>query len=120
MSDILSALFAQNVHPGAITADSRKVVPGSLFLAYPGEHHDGRAFIQDAIARGAAAVVWERQGFDWNADWQVPNLPVEKLRERCGEVASSFYGQPSQRLWMIGVTGTNGKTSCSHWLAQTL
>jgi len=120
MSDILSALFAQNVHPRAITADSRKVVPGSLFLAYPGEHHDGRAFIHDAIARGAAAVVWDRQGFDWDPSWQLPNLPVEKLRKRCGEVADSFFEHPSEKLWMIGVTGTNGKTSCSHWLAQTL
>jgi UDP-N-acetylmuramoyl-L-alanyl-D-glutamate--2,6-diaminopimelate ligase len=120
MSDILSALFAQNVYPEGITADSRKVVRGSLFLAYPGEHQDGRAFIADAIARGAAAVVWESQNFEWNAHWQLPNLPVAKLRERCGEVADSFYGHPSETLWMIGVTGTNGKTSCSHWLAQSL
>lgn len=120
MSDILSALYEQNVHADGITADSRKVVPGSLFLAYPGEHHDGRRFIAEAIARGAAAVVWDRQGFDWDPSWQLPNLPVENLRERCGEVADSFFGHPSEKLWMIGVTGTNGKTSCSHWLAQTL
>lgn len=120
MSDILSLLRAQGVHLGSITADSRKVQPGSLFLAYPGERHDGRTFIGQALVQGAAAVVWESEGFDWHADWQVPNFPVRRLREQCGAIADSFYERPSEKLWMIGVTGTNGKTSCSHWLAQTL
>lgn len=120
MNDILSSLYAQGVHPVSITADSRKVQAGSLFLAYPGERHDGRAFVAQALAQGVAAVAWESDGFDWNADWHVPNLPVRRLREQCGNIADSFYGQPSEKLWMIGVTGTNGKTSCSHWLAQTL
>jgi UDP-N-acetylmuramoyl-L-alanyl-D-glutamate--2,6-diaminopimelate ligase len=120
MSDILSLLHAQAVHPGSITADSRKVQPGSLFLAYPGERHDGRAFIGQALAQGAAAVVWDSEDFNWHADWQVPNFPVRRLREQCGTIADRFYERPSEKLWMIGVTGTNGKTSCSHWLAQTL
>lgn len=120
MSDILSSLCDQGVHPGSITADSRKVQAGSLFLAYPGERHDGRAFISQALAQGAVAVAWECEDFDWNTDWHVPNLPVRRLREQCGAIADSFYGHPSEKLWMIGVTGTNGKTSCSHWLAQAL
>ncbi len=120
MSDILSSLYAQGVAASSITADSRKVQAGSLFLAYPGEKHDGRAFIAQAVAQGASAVAWESQGFTWDAHCQVPNLPVRNLRENCGLIADSFYGHPSEKLWMIGVTGTNGKTSCSHWLAQTL
>ena len=120
MSDILSTLHAQGIYPGSLTADSRKVQSGSLFLAYPGERQDGRDFIAQAVSQGAVAVIWESEGFDWNEDWRVANLPVSGLREQCGSIADDFYGQPSRQLWMIGVTGTNGKTSCSHWLAQTL
>lgn len=120
MSDILSSLYAQGVAPASITADSRMVGPGSLFLAYPGERLDGRDFIAQAIQQGATAIAWESQGFTWDTRWQIPNLPVRSLREQRGQIADSFYGHPSEKLWVIGVTGTNGKTSCSHWLAQAL
>jgi len=114
----LDMLKAQGVQLGDITADSRQAGPGSLFLAYPGERADGRDFIAQAIAQGAAAVVWERSGYAWNEAWQIPNLPMDELRTQTGFIADEFYGHPSQELWMIGVTGTNGKTSCTHWLAQ--
>lgn len=120
MNSPLSTLAKQGVKPVNITADSRKVAAGSLFLAYPGEYTDGRQFIQQAISQGAAGVLWEREGYQWNPQWQVPNLAVEHLRTEAGLIADAFYGHPSQQLWMIGVTGTNGKTSCSHWLAQAL
>lgn len=120
MSEILLSLYDQGIAPASITADSRQVQAGSLFLAYPGEKQDGRAYIAQAIAKGASAVAWESESFEWDTQWQVPNLPVRHLRENCGSIADSFYGHPSEKLWMIGVTGTNGKTSCSHWLAQTL
>lgn len=120
MSEILASLYAQGVRANSITSDSRQVQAGSLFLAYPGEKQDGRAYIAQAVAKGASAVAWESEGFEWDAQWQVPNLPVRHLRENCGLIADSFYNHPSEKLWMIGVTGTNGKTSCSHWLAQTL
>ncbi|MCB5188590.1 UDP-N-acetylmuramoyl-L-alanyl-D-glutamate--2,6-diaminopimelate ligase [Methylobacillus caricis] len=105
-------------HFSAITADSRQVHPGSVFLAFPGEKADGRQFIAQAISQGAAAVLWEREGYDWDARWALPNQPVSGLRQQAGNIADAFYGRPSQQLWMIGVTGTNGKTSCAHWLAQ--
>src|SRR5581483_4698239 len=69
-------------------------------------------------ARGAAAVVWEREGFDWSAEWRVPNVPVEGLRALAGLLAHEVYGRPSEKLWIIGVTGTNGKTSCTQWIAR--
>ncbi len=116
----LALLAAQQIELHGLTADSRCVEPGSLFLAYPGERADGRGFIAQAVVQGAAAVLWESDGYRWNAEWSVPNLGVPGLRERAGEIADEFYGHPSGRLWMIGVTGTNGKTSCSHWLAQAL
>lgn len=103
-----------------LQSDSRAVRPGDLFLAYPGTSHDGRQFIAQALAQGAAAVLWEAAGFTWPAQWQCANLPVSGLREQAGGIADMVYGQPSRRLWMIGITGTNGKTSCSHWLAQAL
>lgn len=120
MSAPLSTLAEQGVKAADITADSRKVQTGSVFLAYPGEYADGRQYIQHAINQGAAAVLWERDGYQWNPEWQLPNVAVDSLRSEAGMIANDFYGQPSQRLWMIGVTGTNGKTSCSHWLAQAL
>lgn len=120
MSDVLNALKAQGITPVSITADSRKVQPGSLFLAYPGERSDGRAYIAQAVAQGAAAVLWEQQDYRWDERWQAVNLPVSGLRAASGVIADSYYGQPSKALWMIGVTGTNGKTSCSQWLAQAL
>ena len=103
-----------------ITADSRRVAPRIAFAAYPGAHRDGRAFVGDAIARGAAAVVWEARGFTWNPRWTVPQLAVTDLKANVGPIASAVYGHPSRALWMVGVTGTNGKTSCAHWSAQAL
>ena len=103
-----------------LVSDSRAVVPGDTFVAYPGETRDGRDFIGDAIARGAGSVLWERRGFTWRSEWAVRNLGVDHLRRHAGAIAAEIYGNPSARLWMVGVTGTNGKTSCSHWIAQSL
>ena len=82
--------------------DSRAVKPGDTFVAYPGYAHDGRAFIGKAIAGGAASVLWERTGFSWKRDWQLPNLGLRNLRRHGGEIASRVYGRPSARLTMIG------------------
>ncbi|HNV88454.1 MAG TPA: UDP-N-acetylmuramoyl-L-alanyl-D-glutamate--2,6-diaminopimelate ligase [Methylotenera sp.] len=101
-----------------ITVDSRKVLPGSLFLAYPGEKSDGRRYIADAIKNGASAVLWDPEEFDWNVDWNIENKPVKQLRLQAGDIASQFYKKPSTKMWMIGVTGTNGKTSITQWLSQ--
>lgn len=103
-----------------LVTDSRKVAPGDTFVAHVGEKLDGRRFIGDAIRSGAASVIWEKQDFSWDPSWQVPNLGVENLRDRAGEIASHVYGHPSEKLWIIGVTGTNGKTSSTHWIAQAL
>ncbi|MBA3696377.1 MAG: UDP-N-acetylmuramoyl-L-alanyl-D-glutamate--2,6-diaminopimelate ligase [Methylotenera sp.] len=104
----------------SITADSRKVQAGTLFLAYLGAKKDGRDFIPQAIRAGAAAVLWEEREFVWNSNWQVPNQAVRGLKLQAGEIAGEYYGNPSNQLTMIGVTGTNGKTSVSQWIAQCL
>ena len=103
-----------------LATDSRRVARGDTFVAYPGETQDGRRYIAQAIARGASSVLWEKRGFQWRPEWRVPNVGVTQLRARAGVIASRVYGDPSSRLWMIGVTGTNGKTTCSQWLAQAL
>ena len=107
-----------NARPSTITADSRQVVPGALFLAYAGESADGRAYIADAINNGASAILWEPEGFVWDENWQVENKPVVSLKQEAGVIADQFYASPSSQLWMVGVTGTNGKTSVTQWLGQ--
>jgi UDP-N-acetylmuramyl-tripeptide synthetase len=118
--DVAALLAKLGARPRRITSDSRRVEAGVAFAAYPGTRADGRAFVPDAIRRGACAVLWEPQGFAWNPLWQAPNFGVEHLQSRLGAIADFIYGSPSQRLWMTGVTGTNGKTSCAHWIAQAL
>src|SRR3954468_10126873 len=118
--DLFARLAAQGAMIERLTADSRRCTPGTAFFAYPGEQADGRSHIGDALSRGASAVVWEAEGFEWPKDWRVPNLAVPGLKQRAGVLAADFHGRPSEHLWMCGVTGTNGKTSCSQWIAAAL
>lgn len=121
-SDLVTAIMtlirAEGGTPKRVCADSRKVQPGDVFLAYPGHASDGRQYIKNAVERGASAVLWEREGFEWDASLQVPNLPVDRLRWLVSDIADEVYGCPSDQLWMVGVTGTNGKTSISQWVAR--
>ena len=103
-----------------MTVDSRAVKPGDTFVAYRGESRDGRDYIAQAVQNGAGSVLWDTDGYVWNRRWRIPNLGVAHLRSNAGVIASEVYGRPSARLWTIGVTGTNGKTSCSQWIAQAL
>lgn len=116
----MTLLSTLNMKFSAITADSRKVQAGALFLAYPGVHSDGRNYIAEAIQAGAAAVVWDSRDFAWNPAWQVANVGVAGLKGQVGEIAAEYYGRPSEKISMVGVTGTNGKTSVSQWIGQAL
>ena len=118
--ELFARLAAEGAMIGELASDSRRCAPGVAFFAYPGESADGRAHIADAIGRGATAVLWEEQGFSWRAEWRVPNHGVHGLKQRAGLLAHEFYGRPSQSLWTCGITGTNGKTSCSQWIAALL
>jgi UDP-N-acetylmuramoyl-L-alanyl-D-glutamate--2,6-diaminopimelate ligase len=102
-----------------LTSDSRRVAPRAAFFAWPGEVADGRRYIAHAIERGCAAVVWEH-GFRLGGGWKVPNAGVSGLKSQAGFLAHGFYGRPSETMWVCGVTGTNGKTSCTQWLAALL
>ncbi len=101
----------------SLALDSRQVNPGALFFAYRGTITDGKRFIAEAIARGAAAVVVDEPVEDCVS---VPLLVVNNLSRRIGEIAARFYHQPSRKLTVIGVTGTNGKSSVCYFLAQAL
>ncbi|KAA1194652.1 UDP-N-acetylmuramoyl-L-alanyl-D-glutamate--2,6-diaminopimelate ligase [Pseudohalioglobus sediminis] len=101
-----------------IQLDSRKVSSGDLFLAVPGEIHDGRQFIEQAVANGAAAVAAEPPVDGFIDAVAVPVVELPELQQEAGWLASRFYGEPSSALHMVGVTGTNGKTTISRLLAQ--
>ena len=117
-TDILEQLQRQGARIRGLCADSRELRAGDAFVAYPGANTDGRRYIADALARGAVAVLWERDGYAWDQAWDAPNIAVEGLRELSGYLAHEVYGHPSEKLWLAGVTGTNGKTSSSQWIAQ--
>jgi UDP-N-acetylmuramoyl-L-alanyl-D-glutamate--2,6-diaminopimelate ligase len=104
----------------SLSSDTRTLKADDVFVAIPGGRVDARTLIPQAIQAGAAAVLWEAEGFAWDSTWRVPNLAVRGLKQEIGAIAAHVYGEPSRRLWLAGVTGTNGKTSCSHWLAQSL
>nr|WP_298135624.1 UDP-N-acetylmuramoyl-L-alanyl-D-glutamate--2,6-diaminopimelate ligase [uncultured Pseudomonas sp.] len=103
-----------------LTLDSRKVRPGDLFLAVPGTQQDGRVHIADAVARGAAAVAYEAEGASAMTAASAELVAIKGLASQLSAIAGRFYGEPSRGLHLIGITGTNGKTSVSQLLAQAL
>jgi UDP-N-acetylmuramoyl-L-alanyl-D-glutamate--2,6-diaminopimelate ligase len=103
----------------AIAIDSREAVPGSLFAALPGQRRDGRSFIDDAVRRGAGTVVLEgslpgepREG--------VVYLAVADVRKALALLSANFFGRPAERMHLIGITGTNGKTTLAYLIRSIL
>jgi len=101
-----------------LTLDSREVTRGSIFVALEGHVLDGHDFIASALANGAVAVLCERPAPQVAS--AVPICVVENLGERLGELTHRFYGSVTEQLSMIGITGTNGKTSTCQYIAQSL
>jgi UDP-N-acetylmuramoyl-L-alanyl-D-glutamate--2,6-diaminopimelate ligase len=99
-----------------LTADSRQVRPESLFVAVRGDTNDGHRFIQDAIDRGAVAVV----GSEPDLELKVPYILVADSRQAFPYLAAAFYDFPARKLTVIGVTGTDGKTTTSNLIYQNL
>src|ERR1700730_5819554 len=127
VADLAAGLATEPV-PGDIivrdvTLDSRAASPGSLFLACPGRTSHGLTFAQQAVARGASAVLYEDDAAgsakpDLGSDIFVAAVP--KLSQHVGTIADRFFGAPSAAVTVVGITGTNGKTTCAWLLAQAL
>ena len=110
----------KNVHPTSVTGgtdveitgvdiDSRRVAGGHLFVAMRGTQVDGHTFIPKAVAQGAAAILCEEMPVETSDG--VTYVQVKSTEDVVGEVATAFYGDPSRKLKLVGVTGTNGKTT---------
>jgi UDP-N-acetylmuramoyl-L-alanyl-D-glutamate--2,6-diaminopimelate ligase len=100
-----------------IAYDSRRVTPGMVFVAMRGQNVDGHEFINSAIDRGAAAIICETNGF---SSPRATKIKVADAREALALVARAFYGRPADKLKVIGVTGTNGKTTVAFMIKQIL
>ena len=125
LAPVVDWLRAQVPADADLTSDTRKLKTGDVFVAYVlgnvRQHGDGRPHIPQAIEAGASAVLAEAHGYAMPADAPVRILPVDGLAELAGPLAAQWYGVPDpEALRVIGVTGTNGKTSCSQWIAQAL
>lgn len=115
------AAWLRGAAPGArLTADSRAVKRGDVFVAFPGETTDGRRYIGAAIAQGAAAVLAEAEELDWQPEWKVAHRAVAGLKHCAGQIANLYFGRPDSAMFSVAVTGTNGKTSCTQWLGRAL
>jgi len=105
---------------GDLRLDSRSVQRGDVFVALGGAKEDGRRFLGDAFGRGAKAALADDDGWPAGIAETANVLRVRGLRAALGPIAAGYYGRPSERMLSVGVTGTNGKTSCSQWIAQLL
>jgi UDP-N-acetylmuramoyl-L-alanyl-D-glutamate--2,6-diaminopimelate ligase len=119
IADALTWLHTRAQPAAHLHADTRSLAAGDVFLAYAVDGADNRPFIDSAIERGAAAVLYQPENFTGAADPSLA-LAVPALNELAGSIASGWYCDPSDTMRVIGVTGTNGKTSCSQWIAAAL
>jgi UDP-N-acetylmuramoyl-L-alanyl-D-glutamate--2,6-diaminopimelate ligase len=119
IADALAWLHTR-VQPGAhLHADTRSLAAGDAFFAYAVDGADNRPFIGSALERGAAAVLIQPECFRGALDPST-GLAVPALNELAGSIASAWYNDPSSAMLTLGITGTNGKTSCSQWIAAAL
>ncbi|EKD73261.1 MAG: hypothetical protein ACD_45C00383G0010 [uncultured bacterium] len=103
-----------------ISLDSRLIKPGALFLALPGTQLNGQAFIDEAMQKGAAAVLIEAENDAVNWHRTLPVISIPELKARVGELAARFYDYPAKKMRIAGVTGTSGKTSCTQIVGAIL
>lgn len=107
-----------------LSLDSRDIIQGYVFIALAGSKQHGMAYIDQAISNGACAIIYDPAGIESTLveqnSSQIPMIALDELAVKLGHIAARFYGKPSELMTVIGVTGTNGKTSCSQFLSQML
>jgi UDP-N-acetylmuramoyl-L-alanyl-D-glutamate--2,6-diaminopimelate ligase len=105
-----------NIKPTGLSQDSRQLKSGEIFFAYKIE------YIEEAINKGACAIFYDESILMNSLDkkYSIPLIPIQNLAQQVGYFAAEYYNTPSQHMHIVGVTGTNGKTSCTHFLAQSL
>ena len=120
--DYETASSPENPEISSLRHDSRSVAPGALFFCLPGLSADGHKFAAAAVKNGAAAVVAQRtpDGWDFDSNKSVPLIVVENARAALSVCAANFYGNPADKLKLVGVTGTNGKTSTAYMIEAVL
>jgi len=118
--DCLTSKTLEDLEISAITADSRQVGPGSLFIAVPGQAVDGHNFVDEAIGRGCAAVLVEQGRYSAKGKRQAICLAVDDTQKALGTIAATFYGHPAKSMKMIAITGTNGKTTSAYLLEAVI
>ncbi|GAA0426216.1 UDP-N-acetylmuramoyl-L-alanyl-D-glutamate--2,6-diaminopimelate ligase [Cocleimonas flava] len=104
----------------SITLDSREAKAGTLFVALKGTQQHGLNYANDVAKQGASAIVWEKDGITESSELNIPQFEITNLRDFLGEISNRFFGSVSESLNMIGITGTDGKTSVSHFIAQAM
>ena len=126
MSGFVDPDYLPDIPLTGLCLDSRKVQTGNLFVALAGQKDHGLVFAGDAVKKGAVAILCDRKSDQYcqqilsSLITRVTCVPVQNLSEKLGAIASRFYGHPSVDLFTVGVTGTDGKTSVSHFIAQAL
>jgi UDP-N-acetylmuramoyl-L-alanyl-D-glutamate--2,6-diaminopimelate ligase len=126
LSTLLASLFpispSFDCEISGLTQNSRLVEPGSLFLACQGKTSDGRLYIDEALKKGACAIVAETPDSTPQLEWykERPLLKLPRLSSALALLSARYFDYPAKKMKMLGVTGTNGKTSCSHFVAQAL
>tara|TARA_B100001063_G_scaffold192485_1_gene183736 strand:+ start:386 stop:1882 length:1497 start_codon:yes stop_codon:yes gene_type:complete len=103
-----------------VTNNSKEIKKGFLFLALPGKTFDGRNYISEATKNGASAIIYEKKDFKLKEQINIPHLGIENLHKKQGKILKFFFKNPSKSIKIIGITGTNGKTSVAGWLSQCL
>lgn len=122
VADLLAGIKYQSsddvakIEVNSITADSRLVEPGGLFVAVVGASSNGHDYLNQAVAAGAGAVVVNQDSRI--SDLGVPVVKVVDSTMLLGKLAAAFYGNPAERMTVIGITGTNGKTTCAYLLEE--